>query len=239
MWNFSNFMKNNFNLYVPNSKPISYYERMHKIIRKEQGNEYLGDELEFIIIEQLESFFKNNKIKYPYKIIHNAYIPNGDLYAEIDIILITEYGIYVIESKNYSGWIYGSLNSNYWLQSLSKENKNSFYNPLKQNYNHRNILSYYILEDYRNMKSIIYFGEECELKKIPTQEQLDSINSAIVTDYRSLIDEIIKFGKNKIITLERVEEIYNKLLPTTKLSEEEKEKNKEKIKNIYNQNKNT
>lgn len=224
MWNFSNFMRNNYGIKIPNFK--NFYAR------DEWGAENLGNELEIIIIEQLKKFFNNNKIKYPYKIIHNAYIPNGNLYAEIDIILITEYGIYVIESKNYSGWIYGSLNSNYWLQSLNKENKNSFYNPLKQNHTHRNVLSYYILEDYRNMKSIIYFGEECELKKIPTQEQLDSINSAIVTDYRSLINEIIKFGRNKIISLQRVEEIYNKLLPTTNLSEEEKEKNKEKIRNI-------
>ena len=43
------------------------------------------------------------------KILRNVYIPkdNGET-TEIDIVYITQKGIFVIESKNYSGWIFGN-----------------------------------------------------------------------------------------------------------------------------------
>ena len=52
-------------------------------------------------------------------IISNCYLPLKDSgTTEVDLILIHESGIYVIESKNYSGWIFGSENHKYWTQSL-------------------------------------------------------------------------------------------------------------------------
>ena len=50
------------------------------------------------------------KVKgYNGNILHNLYIPyNNGKTSEIDILFITKKGIFVIESKNYSGWIYGS-----------------------------------------------------------------------------------------------------------------------------------
>ena len=43
------------------------------------------------------------------KILRNVYIPkeNGET-SEIDVLYITQKGIFVIESKNYSGWVFGS-----------------------------------------------------------------------------------------------------------------------------------
>lgn len=37
---------------------------------------------------------------------------------EIDLIMISETGIYVFESKNYSGWIFGDEKQRYWTQIL-------------------------------------------------------------------------------------------------------------------------
>ena len=50
------------------------------------------------------------------KILKNIYVPkdNGDT-SEIDLVYITQKGIFVIESKNYSGWIFGDYNSMYWI----------------------------------------------------------------------------------------------------------------------------
>ena len=74
-------------------------------------------------------------------IISNCYLPMKDSgTTEVDLVLIHESGIYVIESKNYSGWIFGSENQKYWTQSLpsrgGRTEKHQFYNPIWQNRTH-------------------------------------------------------------------------------------------------------
>lgn len=53
------------------------------------------------------------------KILRNIYVPkdNGET-SEIDLVYITQKGIFVFESKNYSGWIFGDGKSMYWTASL-------------------------------------------------------------------------------------------------------------------------
>jgi len=57
--------------------------------------------------------------------------------AQIDHIVINKNGVYVIETKNYSGRIYGSDDRKYWTQTLAGGRvKNSFYSPVRQNLVH-------------------------------------------------------------------------------------------------------
>lgn len=65
--------------------------------------------------------------------------------------------MFVIETKNYSGRIYGDEKSTYWTQVLRYGNvKNKLYNPLKQNathaYNVKKLLGYNF-----NVKSYVVF----------------------------------------------------------------------------------
>ena len=54
--------------------------------------------------------------------------------SQIDHILINKKGIFVIETKNYSGRIYGQENQLEWTQVLNYGKvKNKLYNPVKQN----------------------------------------------------------------------------------------------------------
>lgn len=67
------------------------------------------------------------------KILRNVYLPkdNGET-SEIDVLYITQKGIFVFESKNYSGWIFGDEKGQYWTAMLPNRQKNRFYNPIKQ-----------------------------------------------------------------------------------------------------------
>lgn len=57
--------------------------------------------------------------------------------SQIDHIVINPHGIFVIETKNYSGSIYGTEEQREWTQVLAYGKvKNKFYNPLKQNETH-------------------------------------------------------------------------------------------------------
>lgn len=54
-----------------------------------------------------------------YKVINNVIIPSVDgKTAQIDHIVVSVYGIFVIETKNYNGWIFGSENSQNWTQII-------------------------------------------------------------------------------------------------------------------------
>lgn len=94
-------------------------------------------------------------------IIAFAYIYNA-------MIMLHESGIYVFESKNYDGWIFGSETQKNWTQSLAsgrgKTRKYTFLNPIIQNKVHVKWLQSY-LHDNSNLPvySYIVFSERCEL----------------------------------------------------------------------------
>ena len=70
-------------------------------------------------------------------VINDLIVSNNENTAQIDHIVINPRGVFVIETKNYSGEIYGSENQREWTQVLAYGNvKNKLYNPLKQNATH-------------------------------------------------------------------------------------------------------
>ena len=70
-----------------------------------------------------------------YKVINNLLIQNNGYTTQIDHIVVSVYGIFVIETKTYKGWIYGGENSDYWTQNIYG-NKYQLRNPIHQNYGH-------------------------------------------------------------------------------------------------------
>lgn len=100
------------------------------------------------------------------KILRNVYVPkdNGEA-TEIDVLYITVKGVFVLESKNYSGWIFGSESQRKWTVSFPNGAKERFYNPIRQNRTHCKWLHRY-LGDGTPLFSIVVFSERCELKKI-------------------------------------------------------------------------
>jgi restriction system protein len=70
-----------------------------------------------------------------YHSIHNVTLPTLDGTTQIDHIFVSQFGIFVVETKNYSGWIFGTADQAKWTQKIYK-NSNQFQNPLRQNYKH-------------------------------------------------------------------------------------------------------
>ena len=100
------------------------------------------------------------------KVLRNVYVPKeGGGTSEIDVLFITSRGLFVIESKNYSGWIFGREEDRYWTQCLQSGQKNRFYNPVLQNRGHLKWLRRTLGEDVP-LYSLVVFSERCELKKV-------------------------------------------------------------------------
>lgn len=108
------------------------------------------------------------KIKGTKLILTNLYIPKEDgSTTEIDLVLFTNFGIFVIESKNYSGWIFGDEKYRNWTQVFPNKKKFKFFNPIWQNKGHIKALKEVLdITDESLMQSYIVFSNNCELKKI-------------------------------------------------------------------------
>lgn len=70
-------------------------------------------------------------------VINDLILAHGEMTSQIDHVVINSRGIFVIETKNYSGRIYGTESQREWTQVLAYGKvKNKLYNPLKQNATH-------------------------------------------------------------------------------------------------------
>ena len=87
--------------------------------------------------------------------------------SELDVLMLHEKGIYIFESKNYSGWIFGSADQRQWTMSLNAKTKERFYNPIMQNRGHVKALAAHLGLPESAFMSFIVFSERCELKKVP------------------------------------------------------------------------
>jgi len=120
-----------------------------------------GNYGEFLTFSYLEKLDGNHKL------MTNLYIPKGDgTTTELDLIMISNTGIYVFESKNYSGWIFGDEKNKNWTQTLQNKQKNKFYNPIWQNKGHISALKSVVGMDEKTFKSYIIFSKRCTLKRI-------------------------------------------------------------------------
>ncbi|MEN9358739.1 MAG: hypothetical protein RL095_274 [Verrucomicrobiota bacterium] len=88
--------------------------------------------------------------------------------TQIDHVIVSRFGIFVIETKNMAGWIFGKADQAQWTQTFPNGTKNSFQNPLRQNYRHlMALIEFYGLskEDIdTNLFNLINFGPDATLK---------------------------------------------------------------------------
>lgn len=99
-----------------------------------------------------------------YVTLSDLYLPLPDgTTTQIDHVVISPYGIFVIESKNYSGWIFGEEKSVKWTQVLFQE-RHSFQNPIRQNYQHIYALARMLRIHRSYFHNVVAFTEQCEFK---------------------------------------------------------------------------
>ncbi|CAM3017152.1 nuclease-related domain-containing protein [Paenibacillus sediminis] len=135
-------------------------------------------------------------------------------YSQIDHVIITPYGLFVIETKNYQGTIYGGKDRKTWLIN----GKFKMMNPLMQNYGHIQALKNFIdLKYHQYFISMVSFTKRCTFK---IDEELRKINSSELVVYDIELTEFINrkvavlklHYKNPVLMKDAVEEIYTSFL---------------------------
>ena len=71
-----------------------------------------------------------------YRQYHDVTLPTEDGTTQIDHVFVSVFGVFVVETKNTSGWIFGSEQARDWTQLFPSGRKFKFRNPLRQNYGH-------------------------------------------------------------------------------------------------------
>lgn len=134
-----------------------------------------------------------------YRRFHDVIIPAGNGTTQIDHILVSPYGLFIVETKNKKGWIFGSVDQPKWTQSIYGK-KYSFQNPLRQTYRQKKVLSEYLELDESTIHTVVFFVGDCRFK---TRLPDNVINSRL--------GKYIKQFQNNILTPLEVDKIVEKL----------------------------
>ena len=122
-----------------------------------------------------------------YNRFHDTIIPSDNGTTQIDHILVSRYGIFIIETKNKAGWIFGSEDQAQWTQVIYGK-KYSFQNPLRQTYRQKKVLAQFIQVDESHIHNVIYFAGDSKFK---TQLPSNVLNSGIGSYIKSFGDLVL------------------------------------------------
>jgi restriction system protein len=138
--------------------------------------------------------------KKEYHLLKNVTLPTENGTTQIDHIIVSKYGIFVVETKNMKGWIFGGEHQKNWTQKIFKHT-NKFQNPLHQNYKHVKTLESLLELNSEQVLSVIVFVGDSEFKtKMPdnvtyTKGYINYIKSKKLprlteTEVKSIINKI-------------------------------------------------
>ena len=136
--------------------------------------------------------------KKTYHVFNNVTLPLfGGGTTQIDHIIISVYGIFVVETKNMKGLIYGNAKDPTWTQIVFIK-RYPFQNPLRQNYKHIKTISEILKIPEDKFHSIIFFIGNCKLQR----NMPENVLSKGYTKY-------IKSKTEKILTEKEVSNIVD------------------------------
>lgn len=94
---------------------------------------------------------------------HDLIIPTHNGTTQVDHVILSKYGVFVVETKHYTGWIFGSPNQAKWTQKIYKETFR-FQNPLRQNFKHTKAVAALLNLPDMVIHSVIVFSGDCTFK---------------------------------------------------------------------------
>ena len=101
--------------------------------------------------------------KSQYHLIKNVTLPTGNGTTQIDHIIVSVFGVFVVETKNMKGWIFGNPNQKTWTQKIYRHSS-KFQNPLHQNYKHVKTLESLLGLNEKQVHSVIVFVGNSKFK---------------------------------------------------------------------------
>ena len=135
--------------------------------------------------------------KEKYHLIKNVTLPTENGTTQIDHIIVSVYGIFVVETKNMKGWIFGNEKQRTWTQKIFKHSK-KFQNPLYQNYKHTQTLKTLLnLTDREVFSLIVFIGDSTFKTDMPPNV---TEGGGYIRYIKSKIREVLSSAQTREIT---------------------------------------
>jgi hypothetical protein len=162
--------KKNSNKDLEGATEYEYKEEEHVVLTKFSHGR---DATEY----QVSNFLKNNLDDESYFVLNDVILPSGTnaiATSQIDHIIVSNFGIFCIETKSHSGNIYGAIHNENWTQYLYNNESYKIYNPVKQNRGHVLAINNILGSLKRNaIVPIVVFPYARSIKVFPTGSALD------------------------------------------------------------------
>ena len=150
---------------------------------------------EFLVNSTLNKKLINND----YLLLKNVTLKLKEGSTQIDHIIVSRFGIFVLETKNMKGWIYGTTSQKQWTQQIFKK-KIKFQNPLHQNYKHTQSIIEKFKLNPECVNSIVVFVGSSTLKNKKPKNVFESVTDVI---------SYVRSFKRKVYTTAEIREIYS------------------------------
>lgn len=121
-----------------------------------------------------------------YQKFHDVIIPSRNGTSQIDHIIVSRFGIFIVETKNLNGWIFGSEKNRKWTQSLFGK-KYPFQNPLRQAYRQKKVLAEFLDIDDSLINIVVVFVGNCEFKTQMPPNVLKSGIGSYIKKFKSTL----------------------------------------------------
>lgn len=174
---------------------IAFIESKNKIKYKEKLNKG-----ELLCFNQLSKLSEKQ-----YIILFDIMIKVGEFTTQIDFIVISQYGIFVIEVKDHNGFIIADENKKMWKEYYHHKQSTELYNPMLQNNTH-----IFALSSLLNLEQSKFISIICFSKKENVKFNGKSNNVTPIIGIQDVVSEITKF--NKIIITEDINNIKSKIV---------------------------
>lgn len=99
-----------------------------------------------------------------YRVLSDLILPIAGGTTQLDHVVLSRFGIFVIETKNMSGWIFGGADQQKWTQVQKGGQRRSFQNPLRQNYAHVKAVQSTLEIDLKLLYNFVVFTGSAEPK---------------------------------------------------------------------------
>ncbi|EAR53563.1 DNA topoisomerase I [Photobacterium sp. SKA34] len=113
-----------------------------------------------------------------YKVLTNVTLPNENGATQIAHLVVSQCGIFVVETINIKGWIFGGADQPIWQQA-SFNHSSVFKNPLHQNEKHIKTLQYLLGVDETVFHSAVVFVGDCTFKTEMPDNVVKSVSAMI------------------------------------------------------------
>ncbi len=123
-----------------------------------------------------------------YRIVRNLMFETPTGTTQLDLTVVSAFGIFIVEVKNYQGWIFGGPEQPRWTQSLAGGRKFQFQNPIRQNFKHLAVLSEKTGIPQNLIFPVVAFSNGCWFK---TEMPANVMHFTDVPDYIKKFDTIV------------------------------------------------